>query len=375
MVLGVWVLAVVLGGVYLFERGAIGDTAAAQEFADEAEQAPDGPDSPTKTTIPEPLASAPLTLAAGGDVIGDRKVGAFIDSQGGQAALSRVAPLLSRADVAYVNLESPASDQGTPDPDKDVVFRGRPQLITGLQAAGVDLVSLANNHALDWGEAALTDTIARLLAAGIRPAGAGENLAAARRPAVMEVNGDRAALLAYSLILPAGFPAGEERAGINPGRPEQQRLLADIRAAALEYEWVIVSIHWGVEYESAANADQRALAHRMVEAGADVVLGHHPHVIQGLEIYRDAVIAYSLGDFVFDHRSRETGEAFVLEATLREGQPPSLQITPVYLSDAHGIPAVVEDEAADRILSRLATLSSPFGLALERQEDLLTYAP
>ncbi len=375
MVIGVWLLAVLLGGVYLFDQGATGDTAAAEDSGGGAEQAPGRPDSTTTTAISEPPASASLTLAAGGDVIGDRKVGDFIDSQGGEAALSGVAPLLSRADIAYVNLESPASDQGTPDPDKDVVFRGRPQLVTGLRSAGIDLVSLANNHALDWGEAALTDTIARLSAAGIGAAGAGENLAAARAPAVMDVNGDRAALLAYSLILPAGFRAGQERAGVNPGRPDQQRLLKDIRATALEYEWVIVSIHWGVEYESAANADQRALAHRMVEAGADVVLGHHPHVIQGLEIYQNAVIAYSLGDFVFDHRSRETGEAFLLEAELREGRPPSLQITPVYLSDAHGIPAVVEGDAADRILSRLVTLSSPFGLTLERQGDLLIYAP
>ncbi len=375
MVLGVWVLAVILGAVYLFERGPFGDTAAAEEFTSGAEQAEGEPGSAAADTANKPRASAPLTLAAGGDVIGDRKVGDFIDSEGGQAALSGVAPLLGRADVAYVNLESPASDQGSPDPDKDVVFRGRPQLVTGLQAAGVDLVSLANNHALDWGEAALADTIARLSAAGIGPAGAGEDLAAARKPAVMQVNGDRAALLAYSLILPAGFAAGQERAGINPGRPDQQRLLEDIRAASLEYEWVIVSIHWGAEYQSAANADQRALAHRMVEAGADVILGHHPHVIQGLEIYRNALIAYSLGDFVFDHRSRETGEAFVLEATLREDRPPSLQITPVYLSDSHGIPAVVEGEAAERILSRLARLSSPFGLALERRGDLLTYEP
>lgn len=373
LVLGVWLLAVFLGSLYFFDWE-IGGTAIAEEPGAPVGKAPSIPATST-TARPAPAASAPLTLAAGGDVIGDRKVGEFIDARGGEAALAGVAPLLSRADVAFVNLESPASDQGSPNPEKDVVFRGRPQLVDGLRAAGVDFVSLANNHTLDWGPAALSDTLERLSSAGIGAAGAGENLAAARKPAVVEVNGDHAALLAYSLILPAGFPAGEERAGVNPGRPDQDRLLGDIRSAAETYEWVIVSVHWGVEYEPAANADQRALAHRMVEAGADVVLGHHPHVIQGLEIYRDSLIAYSLGDFVFDHYSRETGEAFVLEATLREGQPPTLKITPVYLTDDHGIPAVVTDEAADRILTRLATLSSPFGLELERQGDLLVYSP
>jgi poly-gamma-glutamate synthesis protein (capsule biosynthesis protein) len=310
-------------------------------------------------------------VAAGGDVIGARQVAAFIDQHGGEAVFAQVRAHLRDADVAFVNLESPLSDQGAPLTEKDVTFRGRPALVGGLQSAGIDLVSLANNHALDWGPGALEDTLQRLSAAGVGAAGAGANLSSARRAAVVETTSGRVALLAFSNVLPAGFPAGESRPGVNPARPDRERVLADIRTAAKEHEWVLVSFHWGVEYERRPTADQQELARAAVDAGADLVLGHHPHVIQGLELYRDRLIAYSLGDFVFDHRSRETGEAFVLRVRLEAGDAPRVEVVPVYLDDSFGIPEVVEGEAADRILTRLTELSSALGYQLERNGDRL----
>lgn len=308
----------------------------------------------------------PLLVAAGGDVIGDRQVGVFIDRYGGEAVFADVRELLRDADVAFVNLESPASNKGSRNTKKDVTFRGRPALVAGLRSAGIDAVSLANNHALDWGGEALLDTLARLEEAGIAAAGAGADLAAARRPAIVETQAGRVALLAYSNVLPEGFPAGNSRPGVNPGRPDRERVLADITAAAVEADWVLVSFHWGREYQPEAAPEQQDLARAAVDAGADLVLGHHPHVIQGLELYRDRLIAYSLGDFVFDHYSRETGEAFVLRVTLEPQGPPAAEVVPVYLTDGHGIPEVVDGKAADRILSRLERLSSSLGVRLVR---------
>jgi poly-gamma-glutamate synthesis protein (capsule biosynthesis protein) len=310
-------------------------------------------------------------VAAGGDVIGARQVGAFIDAEGGEAVFAKVREHLSDADIAFVNLESPLSDKGAANAQKDVTFRGRPALVKGLRSAGIDMVSMANNHALDWGAAALTDTLARLQAEQIQAAGAGADLAAARRPAVVETPSGEVALLAFSNVLPAGFPAGESRPGINPARPDRARVLADIKAAAAEYDWVLVSIHWGVEYKSEAAAEQQDLARAAVDAGAHLVLGHHPHVIQGLELYKDRLIAYSLGDFVFDHYSRETGEAFVLRVRMATSGPPEVKVVPVYLDDRYGIPEVVEGEAADRILERLQRLSRSLDYELDRDGDLL----
>ncbi len=325
----------------------------------------------SSTTVPP----APLRIAAGGDVIGDRDVGAFIDENGGAAVFANVAPLLSAADLAFVNLESPLSDKGTRNTAKDVTFRGRPALIKGLDSAGVDVVSLANNHALDWGSPALVDTIKRLDAAGIAHAGAGADLAAARAPAIVDTPGGSVAVLAYTLILPEGFSAGASRAGVNPGRTDVERVLADISAASKKADRVIVSFHWGTEYTGRASREQRALAHDAVDAGADLVLAHHPHVLQGMEIYRDKLIAYSLGDFVFDHYSRATGEAVVLDARLQPAGPPAVTLTPVYLSEAHGIPRVVTGAEADAILDRISDYSSDLGLRFSRDGDRAVYAP
>ena len=127
---------------------------------------------------------------------------------------------------------------------------------------------------------------------------------------------------------------------------------------------MVVSFHWGIEYTGQASREQRALAHDAVDAGADLVLGHHPHVLQGLELYRNKLIAYSLGDFVFDHYSRPTGETVVLQIEMSSAGPPSFQVTPVYLSDAHGIPHVVAGTEARSILRRLTGFSADLGLQL-----------
>ena len=381
MVIAVWAVALALGGTYLVSAREAADPGPSSRVT----QGSTGP-SPVSDTSSQPSASpttaahttaAPttttlrktLTIAAGGDVIGDRDVGTFIDSNGGDAVLAGVAPLLRGSQVAFVNLESPLSNKGARNAAKDVTFRGRPALVQGLHTAGIDVVSLANNHALDWGPKALLDTVARLDAAGIAHAGAGADLDAARAPALLRTTSGTVAILAYTLILPEGFAAGTDRAGVSPVRGHSERLLADIAAASKRADWVVVSFHWGVEYTGQASREQRALAHDAVDAGADLVLGHHPHVLQGLELYRNKLIAYSLGDFVFDHYSRPTGETVVLEIEMSSAGPPSFRVTPVYLSESHGIPRVVAGTEAHAILHRLKGFSADLGLPLTLTGD------
>ena len=128
-----------------------------------------------------------------------------------------------------------------------------------------------------------------------------------------------------------------------------------------------MSFHWGTEYTGRANQDQRELAHQAIDAGADLILGHHPHVIQGLELYQDRLIAYSLGDFVWDHYSRETGETFVLHVALTADGPPSVEAIPVYLDEPPGSRPPSRDDEAESILSRLIRLSADLGLELTDQ--------
>lgn len=328
----------------------------------------------TQTAAAAPAQPATLTIAGVGDMIFDRNVKVLVRSSGGEAPLADVAKRLAAADVAVGNLESALSDGGKENAAKDVTFRGHPDGIAGLKLAGFDFLSLANNHVLDYGPTPLADTVAALDTAGISHAGAGKDQDAAWKPGVVERNGAKVAYLAYSHIAPAGFIAQPGRPGMASGKMDPERVVRAVREAAKTNDYVIVSFHWGVEYEDNANAEQRKWAHRVIDAGADMVLSHHPHVIQGIEFYGGKMIAYSLGDFVFDHYSRKTGEAFILEAELGPDGTPSAVAVPVYL-DGHGKPEYVTGAHAKEILGRLAKISKTYGTTVTIDGDVARITP
>lgn len=330
-------------------------------------------------TAPEPATPAEtrpatITVAAVGDMIFDRKVKELVMREGGSAPLAEVASRLSAADVAIGNLESTIAESGTKNAEKDVTFRGHPAGIDALKLAGFDAVSLANNHMLDYGPDPLTDTIEALDDAGIGHAGAGADKTAAWTPATIEVDGAKVAYLAFTHVLPPGFLAGDSKPGVASGKMDLALIDEAVREAKRTHDYVIVSFHWGVEYEDFANGDQIAKAHRVIDAGADMVLAHHPHVIQGVEFYNGKLIAYSLGDFVFDHYSRKTGEAFILEAELGPNGTASATAVPVYL-DAFGRPEYVTGADASTILERLGRISKPHGTTVEVDGDLARMTP
>jgi poly-gamma-glutamate synthesis protein (capsule biosynthesis protein) len=325
--------------------------------------------STTTSTLPQPL-----TVAAGGDVMGDRGPGNYMNAHGGASVFAKVEPYFEKAQLAFVNLEGPISNVGTRQAGKEYTFRARTALADGLVSAGIDVVSMANNHTLDYGQAALKDCLIRLNKAGVAHAGAGLNSTSAAAPAVLITPAGTVSVLAYTSIIPGGFAATSSHGGVNPVAGDHARILKAIKTAATKTDFVVVSVHWGTEYKSQANSEQRSLAHQMIDAGADLIIGHHPHVIQGLEIYHDRLIAYSLGDFVFDHWSRATGEAFILQVSLRDEGLPAVDIVPVYVGDSTGVPAVVTGDEADAILGRLIKLSGNLGLKLVQNDDRATLA-
>ncbi len=326
------------------------------------------------TAPPEPSGPATITIAAVGDMIFDRQVKKLIESKGGLEPLRHVAEHLAAADIAVGNLESPLSSAGTKNTAKDVTFRGDPRAVEGLSAAGFDFLALANNHVLDYGPDALSDTVSLLDGAGIAHAGAGMNRAEAWQPAVREIDGTSVAFLSFSHILPAGFIATDSKAGLAPGRTDMAAVAEAVRAAKAEHDYVIVSFHWGVEYKDDANGDQVRDGRTAVDAGADMVLSHHPHVIQGIEFYNGSLIAYSLGDFVFDHYSRKTGEAFILDAELGPHGVANVRATPVYLQ-GFGQPKFVSGQEATVILERLKKISGPHGTSVVIEGDTAAVLP
>ena len=359
------------------ELGSVTPNVGAGAGASQGAAAPAQPGAAPATAvpaIPAPATPATITVAAVGDMIFDRRVKSLVAAQGGLAPLAKVASRLRQADVTVGNLESNLSTSGSPQAGKDVTFRGHPAAIKGLAASGFDFVALANNHVLDYGSASLKDTLEALDSAGIGHAGAGMDRSQAWKPAVVERNGATVAFLSFSHILPAGFVATDSKAGLARGRGNMDAVADAIAAAKREYDYVAVSFHWGVEYKDFANADQVRDARRAVDAGADLVLSHHPHVIQGIEFYKRGLIAYSLGDFVFDHYSRKTGEAFILDLELGPAGVANATATPVYLN-TNGAPAVVKGSEASAILKRLATISAPHGTTVSIAGDTARVTP
>jgi poly-gamma-glutamate synthesis protein (capsule biosynthesis protein) len=225
-----------------------------------------------------------------------------------------VRDLISSADLAVANMEEPAPDHFTFH-EHGTVFTGDPRLIEGIARAGIDVVSMASNHVGDGGRAGVLQTKANLLRYGVRSFGAGANLAAARRPFVTTVDGVRVAILGYDAIPPTAYWATPTTAGSAPLMASYVK--SDIAAARVAgAQVVIVYPHWGVEYTTGPSSAQRSMAHLMIDSGADIVVGNHPHWAGAMEVYRGKPIWYALGNFTFDQTwSEPTLEGISLELT------------------------------------------------------------
>jgi poly-gamma-glutamate capsule biosynthesis protein CapA/YwtB (metallophosphatase superfamily) len=222
--------------------------------------------------------------------------------------------LLRAADIATVNLEGAISERGVAAANKQYHFRGGPALLRGAaHVAGIDLVTVANNHSLDFGRDAFLDTLSAAHDAGLKTVGGGATIDQARRPAMLEAGGLRIAVLGYSDVRPYGFDAGPDWAGTAPADP--YAIAADV-AARRRADLVVVWFHWGVELATSPNGQQQALADAALAAGASVVLGAHPHVLQPITRRGHKLVAWSLGNFVFPSGRPQTTSTGVLLASL-----------------------------------------------------------
>jgi poly-gamma-glutamate synthesis protein (capsule biosynthesis protein) len=238
----------------------------------------------------------PVRLVFVGDVMLDDGPGKVVAA--GRDPLAPFAALLADADYRIANLECPLATTGKAIATKIYTFRADPRAVRVLKGR-FDAVSVANNHSGDYGRAAFLETLSVLDGAGIRYFGGGRNLVEAHAPLWIEKKGLRIAVLGYDEFLPRAFEAGADFPGI--AWSEDSHVISDIRAArAAGADIVIPFMHWGWEYEDGPNERQRQLARAMIDAGADAVVGGHPHVTQRAEVYRGKPIIYSLGNFVFD---------------------------------------------------------------------------
>jgi poly-gamma-glutamate capsule biosynthesis protein CapA/YwtB (metallophosphatase superfamily) len=262
-------------------------------------------------------ASPSVTVTFVGDIMLDGLPGKAIKQ--GRDPFAPFSRILADSDIRIGNLECVIATKGTPE-DKPFTFRAHPRAVRVL-TRHFDAVSVANNHTGDFGPAAFAEMLDLLDRHGLPYFGGGRNLASAHSPLLMERNGLKIAFLAYNEFFPRGFEADFDTPGLAWSEDEQVR--ADIQRARTQHgaELVIPFMHWGLEHEPLASARQRQLARLMIDAGADAVVGAHPHVTQNVEQYKGKPIIYSLGNFVFDGFSDEdnnTGWLLRLELD-REG--------------------------------------------------------
>ncbi len=345
---------------------------------------------PTPEATPAPIAApavrpVELRIAAVGDIMLGGTAAPELRKYGYDYPFDLTRDILKQAQIVFGNLEGPLTDGGAAGTAKQYVFRSPPDKVApALARAGFNMVSLANNHTLDYGPEGLADTRAALEKAGIRHAGAGRNVTEARQPVYMMANGATVAFLAYSLTFPEEFWATNDRPGSPFGHESQVR--ADIAAAKQQADIVLVSFHWGQEGKIELRDYQKQLGRAAINAGAAAVIGHHPHVLQGVERYKHGVILYSLGNFTFGTYGPEAFRSVVAELTFREEwcrdapttEPrmhmklAEVRLHPLNVRNAEVVfqPLPLAGAAAAKVVAELQQISRPLGTQLENRDGV-----
>jgi poly-gamma-glutamate capsule biosynthesis protein CapA/YwtB (metallophosphatase superfamily) len=310
-----------------------------------------------------------IQIAAVGDLMLGGRTEPFLIKAGPDYPFVDVKPILQKADVVVGNLECPISLRGNAVENKKFTLRAGPIASTALKMAGFRVMSLANNHTMDFGPLALQETLANLDDNGILHSGAGMNLDDARSPAILKVKKTTLAFLSYSLTFPLEFFASARRPGTAPGYMEFVK--TDIEKIRPLADIIIVSFHWGAELLTAAKDYQIALGRQAIDWGADVVLGHHPHVLQELELYKGRLIAYSLGNFVFGSESNRTNNSIILLLTFKNKNLVCVEAVPLDVNNyrVKYQPRVLTGQAARDVLENINVSSERFNTRLHIEEN------
>ena len=307
-----------------------------------------------------------IILLAVGDIMLARKVERLMSEYGREYPFLEVESRLNQADLTFGNLECAVSTRGTPLPGKGIWLRANPEVMPQLKECGFDVLSIANNHSLDYDAEAFLDTLKWLREFNIAPVGGGEDIIASRTPFITTVNDIRIGFLAYtemadmfwSYDYPRKLKATESQPGVAPF--EYDIIIEDVKSLKEQVDLLVLSLHWGTEYSLSPTEIQRQQARGLVDAGADVIVGHHPHVVQGVEIYNKGIIAYSLGNFIFDQNwLQHTREGLVMEIKLKSSGISEVKLLPVIIRESQ--PRFEQEEWAKKLADSVCQYSSALG--------------
>ncbi len=308
------------------------------------------------------LSEPPFSLLAGGDVMLGGRARSVIQDHGSHYPFEATRPLLARAAVVLVNQEGPFAEKAA-RADRRFSYRVPPRRARGLSKAGIHVATLANNHLMDCGPEGVLETLEALRAAGVHALGAGADEESARRPVILKAGPLRLGLLGY--YWNARCAAGADSPG--GARETAQSLRNDICALREKVDRVVVTFHWGIPYAHEPLAEDRQKARLAIEAGADAVIGHHPHVVQPFEVHQGRPIFYSIGNYAFGS-GNSRAEGLLVGFRFAEGEI-TARLFPIYVKNRdpriNYQPHVLRGAAGTRLLTQLAQRSGESGRALQ----------
>lgn len=321
---------------------------------------------------------------------------------------AHAAPVLRKADITFGNAEGPLCDRGQPIGGKGEInsrhLGSHPRAVEGLLAAGFDGVGVANNHSLDYSEEGLLQTLEVLNGAKIPNCGGGRNITEAHKPVILERAGTKIAFLSYSSVFMSAFPATETKPGIavvrasttyqpnprlgyQPGAPmtpvttpdpnDRKILLEDIRRAKAQADLVILYWHWGVSQRWGRVADyQKELGKAALDAGADAIIGHHPHMLLGIEMYKGKPICYSLGNFAFDLKEPHFRyESVIVRCYVQDKKIQRVSFLPVYINEQSQPVILDPKKEGQKVVWFMEYLSEDFGTVFKPEGEEIVVRP
>lgn len=291
-----------------------------------------------------------VTISIVGDILMDGSVRAQIDKNGVEYPWEMVKEYFQNDDITIGNLETSITTKGVKWEDKQFNFRSDPKNLKAMKEAGIDVLTLANNHTLDYGYEGLLDTLNHLANNDIKSVGGGKNKKEAMEGIIIEKDGIKVGILSFSRVVPdVKWYATDKRAGIvGAYDPHVNHVITRIEEVKKEADIIILSIHWGIELSTAPRKQEIDLAKKLIDGGADVIMGHHPHVLQGVQIYKGKPIFYSLGNFVFGTKSEVTANTIIAQVNFVDKEINNIKIIPCSIVGGRPIP-IIDDKRLDKI--------------------------
>lgn len=311
-------------------------------------------------------ASPRISFCAVGDILLDRGIRRTILTENVDYPFEHISTFINEFDLAFCNLECPVSATGK-STGKIYCFRADTNFFPGVQNAGFNIFSLANNHIIDWGDKACLDTKNLIERKELFAFGAGRDQNEALEPLLIKMNGLKLAMFGSvgiplkDMIWPLSKPG--------PAQATLEQLIAGIDAVRNYVDFVIVSMHWGTEYEHIPRSHQTKWAHGLIDGGADLIIGHHPHVLQTIEVYKNRIILYSLGNFVFDQRKLYQRQSGVFSCIFKDGRIDSACFHPVMINDFQ--PRRAEDIDFETIAQKINKISAKYNAVFLKKKTHL----